>query len=171
MMLIPLARQRDEGVPRGSGGPPHQSWRTSCSWDFAGRRRMQTGEEACPTYRTVSGNGALLDPSTTTARFTWPGPKPGVRLKTICVCPRSEEHTSELQSLPPRRSSDLLPNGEREWRAAGSVHHHRQIHLAGAEARGEAEDNLRLSVGWRGEGLHGHRLAVDGHLQTARIGT
>src|ERR1035438_3588347 len=38
-------------------------------------------------YCTVSGNGALLEPSTTTARFTKPAPKPWVRLKTICVCP------------------------------------------------------------------------------------
>src|ERR1022692_5111493 len=29
MMLIPLARQRDEGVPRGPGDPPHQISRRS----------------------------------------------------------------------------------------------------------------------------------------------
>src|ERR1035438_684697 len=38
MMLIPLARQRDEGVPRGPGGPPHQ---ISRRWVFHGISRAE----------------------------------------------------------------------------------------------------------------------------------
>src|ERR1035441_8670807 len=42
-------QQADGGVGGDPGGPPHQSWRTSFSWDFAGRRPIQTGQEAYPT--------------------------------------------------------------------------------------------------------------------------
>src|ERR1019366_2221624 len=40
-----------------------------------------------------------------------------------------------------------LANDEREGRAAGTVHHHRQIHHDAAEALRQEEGNLRLSVG------------------------
>src|SRR5258708_7571013 len=62
-----------------------------------------------------------------------------------------------------------LPYGERDRRAAGTVYHHRQIHLSAAETLRQNEGDLRLSVGPRCQALYWHRLPVDGHLQTALV--
>src|SRR5260370_569032 len=45
------------------------------------------GESA---YRTGMGHGALLEPSTSTARFTTAPPKSCVSTKVICVCPLTD---------------------------------------------------------------------------------
>src|SRR5687767_15658659 len=85
-MTLPLAAAAPQRPPQRLSPPsrPFRRWRTP-----RGLRRTET-----PRYGRRDARSALVSPS----RSKW-GDRRGQRIRAAQKCTRSEEHTSELQSL------------------------------------------------------------------------